>query len=124
VRLFALIHDSKRQNEENDPDHGQRGADYAGELRGQLFQIPDEDFELLQLACRMHTSGHQHENPTIGTCWDSDRLDLGRVGMIPHSDYMSTEFGREIVDYGTITPWINPADGELGDTESHHLKFN
>ena len=32
---------------------------------------------------------------TIGTCWDADRLDLGRVGIIPSSDFMSTQAGKE-----------------------------
>jgi uncharacterized protein len=31
------------------------------------------------------------EHPTIGTCWDADRLDLGRVGARPDPKYMSTE---------------------------------
>src|SRR5512141_1377120 len=29
VRLFALFHDSRRQNEGTDPDHGHRGAQLA-----------------------------------------------------------------------------------------------
>jgi uncharacterized protein len=37
VRLFALFHDSKRENEFSDPDHGRRGAAYARELRGTYF---------------------------------------------------------------------------------------
>ena len=37
VSLFAVFHDSKRVNESIDPDHGQRGADFAAEHRGQLF---------------------------------------------------------------------------------------
>ncbi len=28
---------------------------------------------------------------TIQSCWDSDRLDLGRVGIQPHKDYLSEE---------------------------------
>jgi uncharacterized protein len=32
---------------------------------------------------------------TIGTCWVADRLDLGRVGVIPSVDFMSTQAGKE-----------------------------
>lgn len=28
---------------------------------------------------------------TIQTCWDSDRLDLGRVGITPHPSKLCTE---------------------------------
>ena len=30
----------------------------------------------------------------VGTCWDADRLDIGRVGIVPHERYMSTAAGR------------------------------
>ena len=29
VRLFSLFHDSRRENDDHDPDHGRRGADFA-----------------------------------------------------------------------------------------------
>lgn len=34
-------------------------------------------------------------NPTIGCCWDADRLDLGRVGIEPDPELMSTDAGRK-----------------------------
>jgi hypothetical protein len=33
-------------------------------------------------------------NPTIGCCWDADRLDLSRVGIEPDTELMSTDAGR------------------------------
>jgi uncharacterized protein len=96
VRLFALFHDSMRLNEYSDPDHGKRGAAYARELRGECFQVSDKQFELLDFACTWHTDLAHHPDPSIGTCWDSDRLDLGRVGIIPDPAYMSTHMGREL----------------------------
>jgi uncharacterized protein len=96
VRLFALFHDSRRENEFTDPDHGRRGAIYAGELRNIHFQITDPQFKLLETACVWHTEATDHEDPTIGTCWDADRLDLGRVGIIPDPKYMSTDPGRRM----------------------------
>jgi uncharacterized protein len=83
VQLFAVFHDSRRVNEGHDDGHGQRGADLAAELRGDLFDLPDDDFELLQFACACHTDGLTEADVTIQTCWDSDRLDLGRVGIVP-----------------------------------------
>jgi uncharacterized protein len=54
VRLFAVFHDARRISEYTDPDHGQRGAELAAELRGQLFELPDADFRLLHRACAGH----------------------------------------------------------------------
>jgi uncharacterized protein len=96
VRLFALFHDSRRENEFTDPEHGRRGSSYARELRGIHFQINDAQFDLLETACIWHTDGKHHLDPTIGTCWDADRLDLGRVGIIPDPKYMSTDLGRRM----------------------------
>jgi uncharacterized protein len=31
---------------------------------------------------------------TIQTCWDSDRLDLGRVGIMPHPSLLCTEVAK------------------------------
>ena len=94
VSLFAVLHDSRRVNECTDPDHGQRGADFAVELRGQLFDLPDDDFNLLYRACVGHTQEWTHPNITIQTCWDSDRLDLGRVGITPHPSRLCTEVAK------------------------------
>jgi hypothetical protein len=32
--------------------------------------------------------------PTVGACWDADRLNLLRVGMTPDARFMSTAEGR------------------------------
>ena len=106
VRLFALFHDSRRVNDGWDNGHGTRGAEYAAVLRGSVYQLPDDRFDLLHYACVWHTDGHHHDDPTIATCWDADRLDLGRVGIIPDPAFMSTAFGREIAAYGSIQPFL------------------
>lgn len=102
VRLFALFHDCRRENDGWDPGHGARGAEHAASLRGVEYDLSDEDFDLLHYACAWHTEGRRHDDPTIGTCWDADRLDLGRAGITPDSKFMSTEFAREIADRGSI----------------------
>ncbi len=98
VRLFALFHDSRRENEFTDPDHGKRGAAYARELHGSHFQISEAQFGLLEFACTSHTESRHHPDPTIGTCWDADRLDLGRVGILPDPNYMNTDPGRQLAN--------------------------
>jgi uncharacterized protein len=105
VRLFAVFHDSRREHDGCDNKHGSRAAAYAKSLRGVLFDITEEHFELLHYACTWHTHGELSDDPTIGTCWDADRLDLGRVGMQPAARYMSTDFGREIAAQGPA--WLS-----------------
>jgi uncharacterized protein len=102
VRLFAFLHDSQREDDFFDDEHGVRAAQYAVRLRGELFELSDEAFALLFEACRDHTTGMHHADQTIGTCWDADRLDLGRVGIVPQAQYMSTEFGRELCAAGSL----------------------
>ncbi len=77
VRLFAVFHDSCRENDDYDPDHGKRGAALATAWRGKYFDLPDDLFERLHYACTWHTDRHHHEDATIATCWDADRLDQG-----------------------------------------------
>lgn len=110
VRMFAVFHDSRRVNDMTDPDHGARGALYAAEARGNgWFTLSDEQFGQLREACVGHTDGLHHADPTIGTCWDADRLDLGRCGMIPHAKFMSTAFAREIARAGSVEPFLDAA---------------
>ena len=106
VRLFAVFHDSRREHDGYDTTHGSRAAAYANTLRGKLFDLSDKHFELLHYACQWHTHGRLSNQPTIGTCWDADRLDLGRVGVQPAPDFMSTKFGREIATVGSVDKFI------------------
>jgi len=108
VRLFAVFHDSRRENENTDPEHGLRGAALATQFRGTYFDLEDDAFDKLVHACTWHTEEPSHSDPTIGTCFDADRLDLGRVGIIPSEEYMSTEFGREIARFGSVQPFLPP----------------
>ncbi|HEY0790266.1 MAG TPA: hypothetical protein VGD78_04300 [Chthoniobacterales bacterium] len=96
VRLFAVLHDSQRVNDGWDPDHGPRAAGYAATLRGTWFDLADAAFEQLRHACLRHTNGDLSEDPTIGACWDGDRLDLVRVRTQPAVRLMSTELGRRL----------------------------
>ena len=102
VELFALFHDSKRVNDGRDPLHGARGAAFAVELRAQgLFELTDLEMESLVFACTHHTKGWTEAPLTVATCWDGDRLDLGRVGYIPDPMRLCTEVGRrpEVIEW-------------------------
>lgn len=111
VSLFALFHDSLRTNDGRDRDHGLRAANLAVSMRSDLSFLNDEDFERLRFACEHHTHEIHHDDPVVGACWDADRLELGRVGIEPHPDYLNTE------------PAIDLAgSGSLEELESLHLR--
>jgi uncharacterized protein len=95
VELFAFLHDSQRLNDGRDPQHGARAAEFASTLRGTLLTLPDEEFELLRYACEYHTNGLTEAHVTVQTCWDADRLDLGRIGIRPDPRYLCTTAARE-----------------------------
>ena len=96
VELFAFLHDSKRFNEYKDPEHGSRAASYAKELNGTYFKLCAEQLEKLCHAMSFHSDGGLHTDDTIQTCWDADRLDLGRVGKKPKAQYLSKEGAKHI----------------------------
>lgn len=90
IELFAYLHDSKRRNERTDPGHGARAAEFVRALQGSLIDLSGENLELLVYACTYHTDGLTEANVTVQTCWDADRLDLGRVGIRPQARYLCT----------------------------------
>jgi uncharacterized protein len=94
VFLFALFHDSMRLNDNHDPLHGPRGAALARKLRGEAFDLEDAEMGLLGFACEEHTNGGVGSDPTVGVCWDADRLNLWRVGRRPDPWLLSTEAAR------------------------------
>jgi len=104
VKLFAIFHDSCRLDDNYDPDHGRRAATYAGEMRGRLFTLDDYAFELLTYALAVHADGYTSKDPTIGACWDADRLDLWRVGITPDSSLFSTLTGRRLLQVRSKDP--------------------
>lgn len=95
VELFAFLHDCCRENDRTDPGHGERAAEFALTLRGSLLHLSDELFQLLYDAIRDHESGHTRGDITVITCWDADRLDLGRVNRRPDPRYLCTDYARE-----------------------------
>ena len=122
VTLFALFHDARRVNDHIDHGHGLRGAELARTLRGTLVHLDDARFELLYEACRLHTDGHTDGDATLRTCWDADRLDLGRVGITPEPRYLATEAGVALIPWadaravhGAVPTTVLEAWGWAGD---------
>lgn len=92
VVLFALLHDSRRVNEHTDPQHGQRAADFVRQLAGQgLLPIEGPRVTVLAAACARHELGEVTDHPTIGCCWDADRLELSRLYRRPKPALLSTK---------------------------------
>lgn len=95
VRLFAMFHDCGRFGEGSDPRHGLRGAIRAEELLGRHLELKRPLLDLLTEACRLHTSAASHDDITVRTCFDADRLDLGRVGIRPDPRHLCTDAARD-----------------------------
>ena len=96
IRLFALLHDHRRENDHWDRLHGERASEAIQELQGMYFDLSPERLFCLQKACAGHAHGGTHDDPTIAACWDGDRLDLLRIRRAPSPRYMSTATGRRI----------------------------
>lgn len=98
VELFALTHDICRLSEGRDRDHGPRSARLVLDLQ-HSGRLPLDAIaaERLVIACRDHSFGYSHDDPTIATCWDADRLDLPRVGITVSPRRLCTDAARDTV---------------------------
>jgi uncharacterized protein len=94
VSVFATLHDTQRYTDGPDPHHGQRAAELALDLRGVLFEAEDEQMDILVEALAKHADGLVARDPTIGCCWDADRLDLPRCGIPVEPTMLSTDAGK------------------------------
>jgi len=103
--LFALLHDTMRENDFTDPNHGRRAAAFAGELHTEgLLGIAAPQLDLLLHACAGHADGTVSTDPTVGVCWDADRLDLPRVGITPRPELFSTDVARRRTHHPAEAP--------------------
>ena len=91
VELFALLHDSRRRDEGGDRGHGERGARFVRQLASEgLLSLEAGQVEVLAIACARHEHGDVSTDPTIGCCWDADRLELARLNRRPIARFLST----------------------------------
>ena len=95
IEYFALLHDSCRRDDGRDLEHGPRAAAFVREIAAELIPLPPDRLELLVTAIRDHTKGHTAGDITVITCWDADRLDIGRAGIRPDPKYLGTEAARD-----------------------------
>ena len=100
VRYFAYLHDACRENDDGDVEHGVRAANMLHNIRQTILKdFTEEEFDLLETACRLHTTKHRTGNITVDICFDADRLDLGRVGLTPNPKLMATSMGAHYAQY-------------------------
>jgi len=109
VAWFAVLHDHQRNDEGPDRGHGPRAADALASIaeRGWLDGLDAGQRDRLAEAIRHHSEGWTHPDPSIGTCWDADRLDLARLGIATAPELLSTRTARRMVDpeaWGGIAP--------------------
>lgn len=107
VELFGFLHDSCRFNEDRDLLHGSRAAEFAHGIHGTYFQLTSKQLDAICFAMKHHSDGKVSTNKTIQTCWDADRLDLGRVGIFPAPQFLSKEASLFIdfaYDWSTQVP--------------------
>ena len=109
VELFSFFHDSRRLSEYRDSGHGFRGFQLAQRLRGQYFQATDLQMAMLRDACEGHSDGGTVAGPTVMTCWDADRLDIGRTGRRPLPELLCTDAGRDAIEaaHARAMAWVN-----------------
>lgn len=96
VFLFAVLHDSQRVYEGYDAWHGRRAADLARNLLGGGGLLFAGQLETLAHALEAHDEGYTNSsNPTVGVCWDADRLCLWRIGVTPDPKLLSTPAAKD-----------------------------
>lgn len=121
VLAFAILHDSQRENEGRDPEHGERAARAAERFSGDLLRLDDNQMLALEFSLVDHDRGMVTDEVTMGACWDSDRLTLPRVGITPSPRRLSTPEGRSLI--GVWSPreavsadwgWVSLSYGVIG----------
>ena len=94
--LFGYFHDSQRLNDGRDPEHGPRAAQYVADFPRELLGLTDGEINQLIMACHYHTHECATDDPLIRACWDADRLDLSRIGILPDPDRLFTQTAKNI----------------------------
>ena len=97
VHLFSCLHDLKRENEDYDPKHGLRASTFVKELHSKdILDISEKQLNQLTFACEHHSDSKiKSDDITIQTCWDADRLDLWRVGVVPDPYFLNTTIAKQ-----------------------------
>jgi len=95
IEYFSVLHDVMREDEQKDIHHGNRATEFITQIRYDWVHLTDHQFEQLLEAVQYHSFGRLSRDVTVQCCWDSDRLDLGRVGIRPNPTYLGTRVARD-----------------------------
>ncbi len=96
IECFALLHDSQRLHDGTDRRHGARAADYVRRINDDYLFLDRSGLDMLAYACEFHSDGLMEADITVQTCWDADRLDLGRIGIRPDPQRLCTAAARDV----------------------------
>lgn len=72
---------------------------FAERINARALGLAEQDLAMLVEACIGHSDGDTHANPTIATCWDADRLGLGRLGITPDPNRLCTRQATTLAFY-------------------------
>jgi len=106
-RLFAVIHDIMREHDGFDKEHGPKASRFVEDIAGSVLGLNPGDIALLSLACRDHTTVKETTNDVIGLCWDADRLDIGRVGIVPDPAFMTSRSAKAMAARANFEPLLS-----------------
>ena len=99
VALFARLHDCCRDDDHYDEEHGPKASRLF--LADKTFKncLTPTQIRKTAEALRIHTEAHGgNPDPTIGACWDSDRLDFVRLGCDVDTRYLSTQAAIDVAE--------------------------
>ncbi len=65
------------------------------DLGAAFLGLENAELDCLVEACRYHSCGFISSEATLASCWDADRLELGRVGIFPSAERLCTELARD-----------------------------
>lgn len=98
---FAFFHDLYRVNDGHDPGHGKRASEVIKRAKehSQMSLLNNMDMlEKICFACEHHSTMLRSGDPVIDVCFDADRLDLPRVGVMPEPEKMATYMGMHFAE--------------------------
>jgi uncharacterized protein len=110
---FSVFHDFFRENEYHDSGHGKRALLVIPNIQAYMREAHFDKIQIDSVISKLSFALEHHDLPpeefealdnslknddTVRFCIDSDRLDLGRVGIRPESRFLLTEEARSYND--------------------------
>ena len=72
--------------------------------RIKIYLFIKSRLNILYKACAGHTGGRNPFNDTVACCWEADRLDLRRVGIVPDLQWFYSDAAIEMVSKDDYFP--------------------